>query len=167
MSRTGDAMISCWEAGAVPAEIDEVRSWRAAGHAVPITFVSVTNWQGREVPMPAIGLEDAERLATSLEDETARETLRAACEDARAYLGLVRREGPGDYGLEVAERMAARSCVSTASRLAAEIIAAVSRGDDLPEEWHRFDAYADVGEPTACEVVRLVRDELQTTGVRA
>lgn len=166
MSRMGDALISCWEAGVIPAEIAEVRSWRAEGHDVPITFVPVTNWQGRTVPMPAIGLEAAERLSRSLNDEAARRALAAAVEDARGYAGMVKRSGPGDYSIEAAERRSARWCDSTARRLAGEIVAAVSRGDDLPEEWHRLDAYADIGEPIAAEVCRLVRDDLAHTGIR-
>lgn len=89
MSRMGDAMISCWEAGTVPVEMDEVRSWRAAGHAVPVTFVPVVNWQGREVPMPAVALDVAARLATSLEDEDARMALAAAVADARDYREMI------------------------------------------------------------------------------
>lgn len=46
----------------------------------------------------------------------------------------------------------------TAERLAAEIVAAVSRGDDLPEEWYRRDAYADGGEPDSDAIVSLVRE---------
>jgi hypothetical protein len=42
----------------------------------------------------------------------------------------------------------------------------VAAGNDLPEEWHRLDAYAGVGEPLAEEVCRLVREELLTTGIR-
>lgn len=161
MSRMGDALISCWEAGAVPVELEEVRSWRAAGHTVPLRFVRVTNWQGRQIPMPAIGLDVAARLAGSLEDETTRGTLAAAVADARDFIGLVRRDE-----IVAAEVRSARSCERTAARLAGEIVAAVARGDDLPEEWHKFDAYADIGEPTACEVVRLVKEELAHTGIR-
>lgn len=57
-------------------------------------------------------------------------------------------------------------CQRTAERLAAEIVAAVSRGDDLPEEWYRRDAYADCGEPESDAIVRAVREELLTTGIR-
>lgn len=91
MSRMGDALISCWEAGAVPVEMDEVLAWRAAGHAVPVTFVPVTNWQGREVPMPAVALDVAERLATSLEDEQARGSLASAVDDARGFRRMIGR----------------------------------------------------------------------------
>lgn len=58
-------------------------------------------------------------------------------------------------------------CQRTAERLAAEIVAAVSRGDEMPEEWYRIDTYADTGEPESEEIVRLVREELLTTGIRA
>lgn len=156
MSRMGDALISCWEAGTVPVELEEVRSWRAAGHAVPVTFVPVVNWQGREVPMPAVALDVADRLARSLDDETTRETLAAAVADARDFRVMVGNP-----------RLAAPSPAVTAARLAAEIVAAVARGDDLPDEWHRLDAYADIGEPIAFEVCRLVREELATTEIRA
>jgi hypothetical protein len=64
-------------------------------------------------------------------------------------------------------RRAAASARATAARLAVEIVDAVRHGRELPEEWHKYDTYADVGEPLACEVVRLVREELLATGVRA
>lgn len=57
-------------------------------------------------------------------------------------------------------------CQRTAERLAAEIVAAVSRGDELPDEWYRRDAYADGGEPESDAIVSLVREELLTTGIR-
>ena len=155
MSRMGDALISCWEAGAVPVELDEVRGWRAAGHDVPVTFVPVTNWQGRQVPMPAVALDVADRLARSLDDETTRETLAAAVADARDFRVMIGKERPRRPAPAV-----------TAARLAGEIIAAVAAGDELPEEWFRLDAYADVGEPIAWEVCRLVREELQGTAIR-
>ena len=164
MSRVADALITCWEAGTVPVDLNEVRAWRAEGHEVPITWVPVTNWQGRQVPEPTIRLDVAERLAGALDDEQTRATLAAAVAEARDYGTLVARHGHGD--VEIMERRAARSCHVTAARLAAEIIAAVARGDDLPEEWFRYDTYADVGEPTACEVVRLVREDLAHTSIR-
>jgi hypothetical protein len=68
--------------------------------------------------------------------------------------------------LTAAIRREATSAARTARRLAGEIVAAVAAGDDLPEEWHRLDAYAGVGEPLAEEVCRLVREELLTTGIR-
>ena len=58
------------------------------------------------------------------------------------------------------------SAAVTAARLAGEIVAAVAAGEELPEEWHRLDAYAGVGEPTAEEVCRLVRADLEGTGIR-
>lgn len=51
-------------------------------------------------------------------------------------------------------------------RLAAEILAAVLAGDDLPEEWYIVDTYADVGDPDSERVAEIVRDELSTTPVR-
>ena len=161
MSRMGDALISCWEAGTVPVELEEVRAWRAAGHDVPLRFVPVTNWQGRKVPMPAVALATAQRLAEGLDDEQSRQMLRAAIDDAMSFVSLVRSDE-----IVAMEVRAARSCVSTAARLAGEIVAAIARGDELPDEWHRYDTYADVGEPTACEVVRLVREELAHTSIR-
>lgn len=53
-----------------------------------------------------------------------------------------------------------------AERLAAEIIAAVTKGEDLPDEWYSVDAYADCGEPDAAAVVEWVRDELAPMGIR-
>jgi hypothetical protein len=67
--------------------------------------------------------------------------------------------------ITTAIRREAKAAADTASRLAGEIVAAVAGGDDLPEEWHRLDAYADCGEPLAYEICRLVRDELLTTGI--
>lgn len=60
----------------------------------------------------------------------------------------------------------ASSPATTAARLAGEIVAAVTAGEELPEEWYRLDAYADVGEPVAWEVCRLVREDLEGTGIR-
>jgi hypothetical protein len=87
MSYIGNAIIELAEAGAVMADAEEVRAWRAAGHDVPLMFVEVDTYRGRR-PMPAIALDVAERLAGSLEDEQAREGLRQAVEDARACLPL-------------------------------------------------------------------------------
>jgi len=86
-----DAMIGCWEAGAVPVEMEEVRGWRAAGHVVPLVWVPATNWQGKTIRLPAVAVEVAERLAASLEDEQAREGLAAAVADCRGYLGVIGR----------------------------------------------------------------------------
>jgi hypothetical protein len=58
------------------------------------------------------------------------------------------------------------SAATTAARLAGEIVAAVAAGEELPDEWHRLDAYAGIGEPIAEEVCRLVREELEGTGIR-
>lgn len=91
MSRMKDAMIGCWEAGAVPVEIEEVRSWRAAGHTVPLVWVPVDCFDGKQRRMPAVAVEVAERLAGSLEDEQARAGLAAALEDCRSYLGITGR----------------------------------------------------------------------------
>ena len=91
MSRLTDAMIGCWEAGAVLVEIEEVRAWRAAGHAVPLVWVPATNWQGKTIRLPAVAVEVAERLAGSLEDEQAREGVAAALGDYRSYMGVIGR----------------------------------------------------------------------------
>jgi hypothetical protein len=145
-----DAMIGCWEAGAVPVEMPQVVEWRNAGHDVPVRWVTVDGYRG-PVAIPAIALATAERLAGSLEDEGARDGLAAAVDDMRGYLGIARRR-PSSHAV-------------TAARLAGEIVAAVTAGDELPDEWHRLDAYADIGEPIAWEVCRLVREELQGTGI--
>lgn len=50
-------------------------------------------------------------------------------------------------------------------RLAAEIIAAVTAGEELPGEWYSVDAYAGCGEPYAALVAEVVRDELSTTPI--
>lgn len=164
MSYMGNAIIEMAEAGAVMADLDEVKAWRAAGHDVPITWVAIDTYRGRR-GMPAITLEVAERLAASVDDEQAREALRQAVADARGYREMVGRDRDGAV-LTAAIRREAASAAATAARLAGEIIAAVARGDDLPEEWHRLDAYADIGEPVAEEVCRLVREDLATTGIR-
>ena len=90
MSYMGNAMIELAEAGAVMAEMAEVQAWRAAGHTVPLVWVEVDTYRGRR-NMPAMTLETAERLAGSLDDEEARETLRQAVADARSYLAAVGR----------------------------------------------------------------------------
>jgi hypothetical protein len=90
MSYMGNAMIELAEAGAVMAEVAEVQAWRAAGHTVPLVWVEVDTYRGRR-NMPAMTLETAERLAGSLDDEEARETLRQAVADARSYLAMVGR----------------------------------------------------------------------------
>ena len=74
MSYMGNAIIEMAEANAVMADLEEVRSWRAAGHDVPLIWVEIDTYRGRR-RMPAITLEVAERLAGSLDDEDARETL--------------------------------------------------------------------------------------------
>lgn len=163
MSYMGNAIIEMAEAGAVMANMDEVASWRAAGHDVPTTWVEVDTYRGRR-RMPAIALEVAERLAGSLDDEQAREALRQAVADARGYREMVGRDRDGAAHTGI--RREAASTAATAARLAGEIVAAVARGDDLPDEWHRLDAYADIGEPIAAEVCRLVRDDLAHTGIR-
>ena len=88
MSYMKNAMIECYEANAVPVEIEEVRAWRAAGHVVPLVWVAVDCFDGRQRRMPAVAVETAERLAGSLDDEQAREGLAAALEDCRGYLGV-------------------------------------------------------------------------------
>ena len=161
MSYMGNAIIEMAEAGAVMAEVDEVRAWRAAGHEVPLEWVEIDTYRGRR-RMPAIALDVAERLAGSLEDEDARETLAAAVEDARSYLETTGLAG----AVADAERRLASGAAVTAARLAGEIVAAVAAGEELPEEWHRLDAYAGVGEPVAEEFCRLVREDLEGTGIR-
>jgi hypothetical protein len=90
MGYVSNAIVEMAEAGAVMAEVTEVQAWRAAGHTVPLVWVEVDTYRGRR-NMPALALETAERLAGSLEDEDARETLRQAVEDARSYLAMVGR----------------------------------------------------------------------------
>jgi hypothetical protein len=164
MSYMGNAIIEMAEAGAVMADLAEVQAWRAAGHTVPLTWVEIDTYRGRR-RMPALAIEVAERLAGSLDDEEARSNLRQAVADARGYREMVGRDRDGAV-LTAALRREATSAARTARRLAGEIVAAVAAGDDLPEEWHRLDAYAGVGEPLAEEVCRLVREELLTTGIR-
>jgi hypothetical protein len=164
MGYVANAMIEMAEAGASMAELAEVQAWRAAGHAVPLVWVEVDTYRGRR-KMPALAIEVAERLAASLEDEVARETLRQAVADARGYREMVGRDRDGAV-LTAAVRREAVAAARTARRLAGEIVAAVTAGEELPEEWHRIDAYAGAGEPWACEVVRLVREELEGTGIR-
>jgi len=165
MGYVANAMIEMAEAGAVMAELAEVQAWRAAGHTVPLVWVEVDTYRGRR-KMPAISIDTAERLAADLEDEAARETLRQAAADAVAYRGMVGRDRDCAV-LTAGIRREAASAVRVAHRLAGEIVAAVTAGEELPEEWFRIDAYAGCGEPWACEVVRLVREELLTTGIRA
>lgn len=157
MSYVKNAMIECWEAGAVPVGIEDVRTWRAEGHSVPVRWVPVDSYTGAKTAAPAITPEVAERLAGSLDDERARVGLAEALDDYRGYVATVeagrrRRQPPPP--------------ATTAARLAAEIIACVARGDDLPDEWHKLDAYADIGEPVAAEVCRLVREDLAHTSIR-
>jgi len=63
-------------------------------------------------------------------------------------------------------RRSAAAAKRTAARVAGEIVAAVASGEEWPEEWYKLDAYADIGEPWAWEVVRLIREELEGTGIR-
>ena len=72
-----------------------------------------------------------------------------------------------DFDVEILEGRTARGIAATAARLAGEIVAAVTAGSELPDEWHNLDCYADIGEPVACEIVRLVREELLGTGITA
>lgn len=155
------AMIEAYEAGAVPVEMEQVKAWRAEGNVVPLIWVPVTNWQGKTIRLPAISQETATFLASRLDDEQAREELAAAVADLVAYRRTVL-EGEIVRSL----RRAAASNRATAARIAGEIVAAVAAGEEMPESWHRYDAYADMGEPEAEEVVRLVREELAGTGIR-
>lgn len=157
MSYVKNMMIECWDAEAIPVGIEDVRAWRAAGHTVPVKWVPVDSYTGAKVAAPAIAPDVASRLAGSLDDEQARIGLVEALDDYHGYRATIeagkrRRQPPPP--------------ATTAARLAAEIIAAVAAGDDLPEEWHRLDAYADIGEPVAFEVCRLVREELAHTSIR-
>lgn len=52
-----------------------------------------------------------------------------------------------------------------ASRLAAEVIAAVVAGESLPDEWENLRCYEELGEPQAVEVVSLVLDDLASLGI--
>lgn len=63
-------------------------------------------------------------------------------------------------------RAALAGVAATSARLAGEIVATVTAGGDIPREWWSMEAYAALGEPVACEVVRLVREELEGTGIR-
>jgi len=164
MSYMANAIIEMAEAGAVMADMDEVRAWRAAGHDVPTIWVAVDTYRGRR-RMPAITLEVAERLAGSLDDAADVQALRQAVADARGgkIPVVCHRRNNENWQVTMSE---AASTAATAARLAGEIVAAVARGDDLPEEWHRLEAYADIGEPIAAEVCRLVRDDLAHTGIR-
>ena len=164
MSYMGNAIIEMAEANAVMADLEEVRAWRSAGHEVPLIWVEIDTCRGRR-RMPAIAIEVAERLAGSLDDEDAREALRQAVADARGYREMVGRDRDCAV-LTAAIRREATSAAATARRLAGEIVAAVAAGEELPEEWHRLDAYAGVGEPVAEEVCRLVREDLEGTGIR-
>lgn len=164
MSYMGNAVVEMAEANAIMADLEEVRSWRAAGHDVPLIWVEIDTYRGRR-RMPAIALTVAERLAGSLDDEDARENLRQAAADARGYRDMVGRDRDCAV-ITAAIRREATSAAATARRLAGEIVAAVAAGEDLPEEWHRLDAYASLGEPIAEEVCRLVREELEGTGIR-
>lgn len=164
MGYVANAMIEMAEAGAVMAELAEVQAWRAAGHTVPLMWVEVDTYRGRR-KMPAISIETAERLAASLDDEAARDTLRQATADARGYREMVGRDRDAAV-LTAGIRRDAASSVRVARRLAGEIVAAVAAGEELPEEWFRIDAYADCGEPWAAEVARLVREDLEHTGIR-
>jgi hypothetical protein len=85
MGYMGNAIIEMAEAGAVMADPAEVAAWRRQGHDVPLRWVEIDTYRGRQ-PMPAIDLEVAMRLAESLDDEAARHSLRQAIEDARGCL---------------------------------------------------------------------------------
>lgn len=170
MGYVKDAMIDAMEAGAVLVEMSEVRELRAAGCTVPLTWVTINTYRGK-TKMPAISMETVGRLA---DNDAALphlvnlvERLREAVEEIRDYRRATGRDPQtGDCLITRGLRRQAASIAVTASRVAAEIVAAVAAGDEMPDEWHRYDTYADCGEPVACEVVRLVREELLTTGIR-
>jgi hypothetical protein len=89
-----NAMIDCYEAGAVPVEMEQVRAWRAEGHVVPLVWVAVEAFDGRTIRLPAVSIETAMRLADKLDDEQAREGLAAAVADQRSYRDACR--GPAN-----------------------------------------------------------------------
>jgi hypothetical protein len=165
------AMIEAMEAGAVLVEMNEVRELRAAGCTVPLVWVPVETYRGRR-RVPAISLETAATLADCSEALPHLAglvgRLREAVEDIHDYRRATGRDPrTGECLVVRGLRRQAASIAVTARRLAGEIVAAVASGDEMPEEWHRYATYADCGEPMACEVVRLVREELLTTGIRA
>jgi hypothetical protein len=88
MSYIKNAIIEMAEAGAIMADPAEVVAWRNEGHDVPLRWVEIDTYRGRQ-PMPAIGLATAERLSHTLADEAARENLRQAVADATEYLDLI------------------------------------------------------------------------------
>jgi hypothetical protein len=170
MGYVKDAMIDAMEAGAVLVEMSEVRELRAAGCTVPLVWVTINTYRGKQM-VPAVSMETVSRLA---ENDAALphlsnlvERLREAVEEIRDYRRATSRDPQTGVCLVTRGlRRQAASIAVTASRVAAEIVAAVAAGDEMPDEWHRYDTYADCGEPVACEVVRLVREELLTTGIR-
>ena len=125
-------------------------------------------------------IEDGETLPAGVTTTTADyvtrfgETMQVACITTAQAHAWSRRPGCPeavraflrDFDVEILEGRTARGIAATAARLAGEIVYAVTAGEELPDEWHRYDAYADIGEPCACEVVRLVREELDGTGIR-
>jgi hypothetical protein len=163
MGRMKDAMITAWEAGLIPIDSRQLLAWRAAGHDVPTRRVTVDGFSG-PVRLPAITVATAERLADSLSDGRGLDGLRQSLADMVGYLEATgRRRGGCKITQWLRGRAASRR--ATAARLAGEIVAAVAAGEELPDEWYQRDTYADAGEPESEEVCRLVREELQGTGI--
>ena len=90
MGYMSNAMVEGWEAGVVLVDINEAMQWRIAGHQFKLRFILVTGYAG-PVATPGIGLDDADKLAASVEDEATRESLRQAADDLREFLGVTGR----------------------------------------------------------------------------
>jgi hypothetical protein len=160
MSAMKDAMMEMGERGFLLCDKEEQYRWQdAIGSLLPVTGVMLECRDGTQVGVNGLPAAVARSIAA---DERLPESER---ENIRWRLEVAGLDGEGDEIARWLNRKAA-SCRRTASRLAGEIIAAVTAGDEMPEEWYRMDAYAEIGEPIAWEVCRLVREELAGTGIR-
>lgn len=174
MGAVKESIMAMGERGYVPISKEDQYRWQEAlDRILPVTGVAI-DLDGEQIVENGLPAAEARAVAGDQRiDARDRDSLMfllevAGLEDENASVAwwVGRRMAGLADEVATAERRLATSTAATAARLAGEIVAAVARGDDLPEEWHRLDAYADIGEPVAAEVCRLVRDDLAHTGIR-
>lgn len=89
MSRMKDAIISCWEADAIPVPGGAVKRWRAAGHKAPTIRVPVTGYAGQTIMLRAMRRRDASAMALRLDGTRDGRRLTRELTALRGFRGMV------------------------------------------------------------------------------